>query len=119
MISLINEATDRPNAPEVVAAALREAVIDGRLLPGKRVNEVHLARALGVSRTPLREALMRLSAEGALAVEPRTGFHVAPLTVAELEQIYPIRALLDPAALRLAGIPSPARLRRPAAMNRA
>jgi DNA-binding GntR family transcriptional regulator len=93
-------------------------IVDGRLPAGTRINEVHLAAKLGISRTPLREALIRLVGEGALASQPRSGFYVRPLTLEEFEQIYPIRALLDPEALRLAGVPSPKRLARLEKMNR-
>jgi DNA-binding GntR family transcriptional regulator len=109
---------DRPNLSDSVAAAVRELIVDGQLRAGERVNEVHLAARLGVSRTPLREALMRLAAEGALTSRPRCGFCVCPLTLEEFEQIYPIRALLDPEALRLAGLPPPRRLARLEALNR-
>src|SRR5262245_1715981 len=109
---------NRPNLGESVAAAVREMIVDGRLPPGQRINEVHLAATLGVSRTPLREALNRLTAEGALTSVPRQGFYVCELTLEELEQIYPIRALLDPEALRLAGLPPPDRLKRLEALNK-
>ena len=108
---------DQPNISATLADTVREMIVDGRLPAGSRVNEVHLARALGVSRTPLREALMRLTTEGALTVRPRLGFHVAPLSMEELADIYPIRALLDPEALRLAGKPSPQQLAKLAAIN--
>jgi DNA-binding GntR family transcriptional regulator len=101
---------DRPNLSEELATELRERIVDGRLPAGERLNEVHLAASLGVSRTPLREALGRLTAEGALTTSPRLGFFVRPLTAEEFRQIYPIRALLDPEALRLAGIPSRERI---------
>jgi DNA-binding GntR family transcriptional regulator len=97
---------DRPNISEALASALREMIVDGRLPAGERVNEVHLAARLGVSRTPLREALGRLAAEGALESVPRIGYFIRPLTLEEFEQIYPIRAMLDPEGLRLAGVPS-------------
>lgn len=95
----------RPNLAEEVANLVRDMILDGRLPAGDRINEVHLAAQIGVSRTPLREALSRLVTEGALQDVPRRGFFVRPLTVDEFQQIYPIRAILDPAALRLAGIP--------------
>lgn len=85
-------------------------IVAGRLSAGERINEVHLSQQLGVSRTPLREALHRLAHEGALRSVPRIGYFVRPLTLEEFEQIYPIRKLLDPEALRLAGLPSRARL---------
>src|SRR3954451_24901500 len=109
---------DQPNISATLADAVREMIVDGRIPAGSRVNEVHLARALGVSRTPLREALMRLTTEGALTVRPRLGFHVAPLSMEELAEIYPIRALLDPEALRLSGLPSKEQLARLMAINR-
>lgn len=96
----------RTNLAEEVANTVRAMILDGRLPDGERVNEVRLAARLGVSRTPLREALARLVNEGALRDEPRRGFFVKPLSAAEVRSIYPIRAILDPAALRLAGIPS-------------
>lgn len=100
----------RDNISEAVAVEIRNRIVDGRLPEGERINEVQLSQQLGVSRTPLREALARLAHEGALRSVPRIGYFVRPLTVEELEQIYPIRALLDPEALRLAGIPSKERL---------
>lgn len=86
-------------------------ILHGRLEAGQRVNEVHLAAALGVSRSPLREALTYLTAEGALTHNPRRGFFVLPLTIEEVQHIYPIRAMLDPEALTLAGIPSTGKLK--------
>lgn len=108
---------DRPNISDVVVEKLRELIVDGHLSGGERVNEVRLAAQLGVSRTPLREALGRLQAEGAIYTVPRLGFFVQALTLDEFRQIYPIRALLDPEALRLAGLPSDATLRSLAALN--
>ncbi|MFN2385521.1 MAG: GntR family transcriptional regulator [Thermoanaerobaculia bacterium] len=108
----------RANLSDAACEALREMIFDGRLAAGSRVNEVRLSAALGISRTPLREALVRLAAEGALSVLPRSGFFVRPLTLEEFREIYPIRAMLDPEALRLAGVPSRKRLDRLAALNR-
>lgn len=109
---------ERPNLSLPIAAAVRERVILGKILPGVRINEVHLAAELGVSRTPLREALMSLVAEGCIQVEPRRGFFARPLTVEEFAQIAPIRAILDPAALELAGVPSRSQLARLREINR-
>lgn len=107
----------RPNLSIELADLVRELVLSGDLPPGERVNEVHLARQLGVSRTPLREALSRLVAEGALVAQSRRGFFAAQVSVDEVEQLYPIRAILDPAALRLAGIPPPAMIERLRLLN--
>lgn len=101
---------ERGNISEAAADAVRAMIVDGRLGGGERINEVRLAQQLGVSRTPLREALSGLVAEGALIARPRIGYFVRPLTLEEFEQIYDIRPLLDPEALRLAGIPSAKRI---------
>lgn len=108
---------ERGNISEAAADAVRTMIIDGRLGAGERVNEVRLAEQLGVSRTPLREALSGLVAEGALIAKPRLGYFVRPLTLEEFEQIYDLRPLLDPEALRLAGVPSAKRLARLEKLN--
>jgi DNA-binding GntR family transcriptional regulator len=102
----------RDNISDSVAIELRNMIVDGRLPAGERINEVHLSQQLGVSRTPLREALARLAQEGALRHVARIGYFVRPLTLEEFEQIYAIRPLLDPEALRLAGLPSHDRMER-------
>jgi DNA-binding GntR family transcriptional regulator len=108
----------RDNISDTVAAEVRARIVDGRLPAGERINEVHVSAELGVSRTPLREALGRLASEGALTNVPRFGYFVRPLTLEEFEQIYEIRPILDPAALRLAGLPSRDTIARLEALNR-
>ena len=107
----------RETLSDETANLVRHMIVDGTLPAGERINEVHLARRLGISRTPLREALSGLEREGALANVPRIGWFVRPLSLEEFGQIYPIRPLLDPEALRLAGLPSPARLDELRALN--
>src|SRR5262249_39323252 len=107
----------RDNLSDALANELRNRIVDGRLPAGERINEVHLSDSLGVSRTPLREALNRLAQEGALISRPRIGYAVRPLTLEEFDQIYEIRPLLDPEALRLAGLPSAERLKRLRTLN--
>jgi DNA-binding GntR family transcriptional regulator len=109
---------DRPNLADTVADAIRTMIVDGRLADGDRINEVQISALLGVSRTPLREALNRLSADGSLNPKPRHGYFVAPLTEDEFVQLYELRPILDPAALKLAGIPSRAQLDRLEALNK-
>ncbi|WP_328607563.1 GntR family transcriptional regulator [Amycolatopsis sp. NBC_00345] len=75
-------------------------VLDGRLLADARINEVHLARELGVSRTPLREALIGLADRGLLVAAPGRGFLVAPFDPEEARQLYPLVAELESLALR-------------------
>ncbi|HET9231607.1 MAG TPA: GntR family transcriptional regulator, partial [Vitreimonas sp.] len=103
---------ERANIADSAVEAVRTMIVDGALPEGDRINEVHLAQKLGVSRTPLREALNRLASEGALTSAPHLGFFVRPLTLEEFQQVYTIRPLLDPEALRLAGLPSAAKLDR-------
>lgn len=97
--------------PDTLAGSLvsriREAVHDGTLPDGERINEVHLAEQLGVSRTPLREALNRLVSEQILTLRPRHGYSVPAMTLAGFEAEYGIRPILDVAALEVAGLPSP------------
>lgn len=107
----------RANISDAVVTQLRNMIVDGRLPAGERINEVKLSQQLGISRTPLREALARLAQEGAIRSVPRIGYSVRPLTLEEFEQIYAIRPLLDPEALRLAGLPSRDRLERLRKMN--
>ncbi|MEL6950377.1 MAG: GntR family transcriptional regulator [Pseudomonadota bacterium] len=87
------------------ADAIRAMIVDGTLADGNRINEVHLAKALEVSRTPLREGLMRLVTEGVVTTEPRRGFFVKPMTLDDFLELYAIRPILDPAALTMAGLP--------------
>ena len=107
----------RRNLSEELANTVRQMVVDGSLPGGIRINEVHLARELGVSRTPLREAIARLVREGTLASIPRLGAFVQPLTIEEFDEVYSIRTLLDPEALRLAGVPSREQLDRLQRLN--
>ena len=107
----------RDNISDSVAAAVRDMIVDGRLPAGERINEVHLSAQLGVSRTPLREGLAKLAQEGALRSIPRIGYFVREISVEEFEQIYDLRPLLDPEALRLSGLPSPERMARLKELN--
>jgi DNA-binding GntR family transcriptional regulator len=71
-------------------------IMGGDLSPGARLGEVELADRLGVSRTPVREALSRLAAEGLVEVVPNRGARVATWTVAELEGVFDLRSTLEP-----------------------
>ncbi|WP_116206851.1 GntR family transcriptional regulator [Amycolatopsis circi] len=75
-------------------------VLDGRFPPDTRINEVHLANELGVSRTPLREALIGLADRGLLVAAPGRGFLVAPFDPQEARRLYPLVAELEALALR-------------------
>lgn len=78
-----------------VAAQLRERIFAGELAPGMFVDEVALAEQLKISRTPLREALKVLTAEGLLRHEPRRGCFVTEVTEQDLDEIFPVIALLE------------------------
>ncbi len=80
---------------------LRDNIGSHQIRPGERLQEVSLAAQLGVSRTPVREALARLESEGMIVVEGR-GFVVPELTDADIEEIYQLRFLLEPAAASIA-----------------
>jgi DNA-binding GntR family transcriptional regulator len=109
----------RDNISQGLEDELRARIVRGELPAGSRINEVHVAAALGVSRTPLREALTRLSGESFVEARPKHGFYVRPLSQSEASQLYAIRAQLDPWALRLAGLPDRATIERLAAINKA
>lgn len=74
---------------------LRERIYSHALLPGQRLDEAVLAEQLGISRTPLREALKVLSAEGLVDLQPHKGCFVAELSLRDLEEIFPIMATLE------------------------
>lgn len=78
-----------------VAAQLRERIFDGELTPGTFLDEVRLAEQLKISRTPLREALKVLTAEGLVRHEPRRGCFVNEVTEHDLDEIFPVLALLE------------------------
>jgi DNA-binding GntR family transcriptional regulator len=80
---------------EDVAARLRELIFAGDLSPGAFMDEVQLAAQLEISRTPLREALKVLTAEGLVRHEPRRGCFVAEVTEKDLDEIFPVIALLE------------------------
>ena len=78
-----------------VAATLREQIFAGALAPGSFVDEATLCERLSISRTPLREALKVLTAEGLLRHEPRRGCFVNEVTERDLDEIFPVIALLE------------------------
>lgn len=78
-----------------VASLLRAAIFDGQLLPGSFVDEAALCTQWSISRTPLREALKVLTAEGLVRHEPRRGCFVNEVTEQDLDDIFPVIALLE------------------------
>jgi DNA-binding GntR family transcriptional regulator len=94
----------RANLAEQVYAELKRQMHDFKLVPGDRFSEAELGARLGVSRTPVREALFRLRNEGLLDVESKSGWFVRPIDFDRLEQLYDLRIVLESAAVqRLCG----------------
>ncbi len=85
----------RSGSADRVYDTLRQGILDGRYAPGTRLGEADLADSLGVSRTPVREALRRLGSEGLLATLPNKGARVRTWTAGELGDIFDLRALLE------------------------
>ncbi|MBI4674589.1 MAG: GntR family transcriptional regulator [Chloroflexi bacterium] len=81
---------------------LRAAIVQGTIKPNQRLIEESLAQELGVSRTPVREALRRLEAEGLIEFEAQKGARVRPVSAEELTELYELRILLEAHAARLA-----------------
>src|SRR5690348_10920048 len=94
---------------------LRERILSGDIPRGTRLRQVSLAEELGVSRTPLREALRRLSAEGFVEFSPNQGATVSQLDLGDMRNAWTARLTLEPAAARLAAehadLPAIARMR--------
>ena len=89
----------RPLLADQVYTALRQQLQDFVLAPGDRFSEAEIAQRLGVSRTPVREALFRLRNEGRLDVESKAGWFVRPIDFNRLEQLYELRVVLEAACV--------------------
>jgi DNA-binding GntR family transcriptional regulator len=87
---------------DVVFNTLRQEILTGKLKPGERLMEIHLANKLGVSRTPIREAIRKLELEGLVIMIPRRGAEVAQITLKSLEDVMEVRRALDVLAIELA-----------------
>ena len=87
---------------DVVFNTLREAILKGELKPGERLMELQLASKLGVSRTPIREAIRMLEQEGLAVTIPRKGAEVAKMTEKDMEDVLQIREALDELAAKIA-----------------
>ena len=87
---------------DVVFNTLRTSILTGELKPGERLMEIHLADKLGVSRTPIREAIRKLELEGLVTMIPRRGAEVAQITEKNLRDVLEVRRALDALAVELA-----------------
>ena len=87
---------------DVVFNTLRQAILRGELKPGERLLEIHLANKLGVSRTPIREAIRKLELENLVIMVPRKGAVVAEITEKSLRDVLEVRRALEALAVQLA-----------------
>ena len=87
---------------EIVSDALRQAIRDGILPPGERLMEIPLAEELGVSRTPIREAIRILEQEGLIVMIPRRGTYVADMSLKAVTEVFELRSILEELAAELA-----------------
>ena len=94
----------RRSLGEHVYENLKQAIVRGNLAPGSRLVESHVAEALRISRTPVREAIHKLEREGLLRKSPRGGLFVVGLTRAEIQETFGIRGVLESYAARLATV---------------
>ena len=94
--------SERAPRSQVVSEEIRAMILSGRLKPGERLVEESLSAELGVSRVPVREALLALSAQGLVRIEPRRGATVAEITPKIVAELVEVRALLEGLNARLA-----------------
>ena len=87
---------------DVVFETLRDAIITQVLKPGERLMEIQLADEMGVSRTPVREAIRKLELEGLVVMVPRKGAYVAGVSMKDIHEVYEVRAALEMLAVSLA-----------------
>lgn len=86
---------------DVVFNTLRQAILKGELKPGERLMEIRLAKKLGVSRTPIREAIRKLELEGLVLMIPRRGAEVAEITEKNMRDVLEVRRALEVLAVQL------------------
>ena len=87
---------------DIVFETLREAIINQTLKPGERLMEIQLADEMGVSRTPVREAIRKLELEGLVVMVPRKGAYVAGISMKDILEVYVLRSALEALAASLA-----------------
>ncbi len=92
----------RDSLADTAYRQLRAQIVECSLTPGQRLTESALAVRLEVGKTPVREALRRLVQEGLALVTPRHGYHVAPITIRDVRELFEMRFLIEPAAAALA-----------------
>src|SRR5260221_10660454 len=94
-LPLTDSISIRENARDAVYARLREWILRGPLEPGEIIRDADIAQALGVSRTPVREALLRLEGDGLVETAPARWTRVAPLRLDQAANLYELVSVLD------------------------
>jgi DNA-binding GntR family transcriptional regulator len=97
---LANVAAQHASLAKIAQDWIAAEIIEGRIKPGEKLAEVSLAEQMGISRSPVREALRSLSAQGLIVVEPRRGAFVAELDAEHAANLYVCRLLVEPACIR-------------------
>lgn len=105
-----NEGVRGERTGDLIARRISRAIVGGELRPGTRLTEESLATSYRVSRTPIREALIQLSAGGLVQLVPNRGATVLDLTLEDVAQVYHLRAVLEGEAVRLAAKTAPPEL---------
>lgn len=90
------------STPDRVLEQLRSDIVNGRLAPGEPLRQDEIARSFGLSHVPIREAFLKLEAEGLVEIRPRRGAIVSDLSAAEIEELNEMRAALECCVLRIA-----------------
>src|SRR5271155_238262 len=96
--------TNIPNLTELTYRSIKGQLLDGTLSEGMRLTEEHLATQLGISKSPVREALNRLETEGLVSIESRRGAHVREFSSQEVSDLYDLREVLEMYAVQAAKV---------------
>ncbi|MGJ7492771.1 GntR family transcriptional regulator [Variovorax sp. ZT4R33] len=96
------ESVESTDLVGLVEAELTRAIVEGHLPPGSRIVEADIARRMGISRAPVREAARRLERQGVLVSRPRHGFAVRTISVQEIDDLYEVRLSLELTSIELA-----------------
>jgi len=87
--------TKNPNLTEQAYQSVKRQLLNGSFPEGSKLTEEYLSSALGISKSPVREALMRLESEGLISIESRRGAYVRKFSASEVHDLYDVRALLE------------------------
>ncbi|MES2391177.1 MAG: GntR family transcriptional regulator [Acidobacteriota bacterium] len=106
MLDILDKLPKIPNLTELAYLSLKQRMLDGSLLEGARLTEESLASQLGISKSPVREALNRLESEGLVCIQPRRGAFVRTFSIDETRNLFDLRILLEVHAVGIAKVTS-------------